>query len=83
MEYNNIIASKENGLPTMRGVEHIGLTAPNLDEATGFFVQVLGCEVVYTMGPFIQANPAQLKHSADWSNRAVGRLLWQSVISLG
>src|SRR6266567_46908 len=56
MESNNTITSKKSGLsglPTMRGVEHIRLTVPDLDKATEFFVQVLGCEVVYTMGPFI------------------------------
>jgi catechol 2,3-dioxygenase-like lactoylglutathione lyase family enzyme len=53
MEANDTLAAKPGGLPTMRGIEHIGLTVPNLDEATDFFVQVLGCEVVYTMGPFI------------------------------
>src|SRR6184192_3313282 len=53
MESNNTIASKNCGLPTMHGIEHVGLTVPNLDEATEFFVQVFGCEVVYTMGPFL------------------------------
>jgi glyoxylase I family protein len=35
----------------MRGVDHIGLTVPNLEEATEFFVHVLGCEVVYDLFP--------------------------------
>ncbi|HZR38589.1 MAG TPA: VOC family protein [Ktedonobacteraceae bacterium] len=52
MESDNPLVPKKSGLPTIRGVEHIGLTVPDLDEATRFFVQVLGCEVVYTMGPF-------------------------------
>lgn len=40
------------GLPGLRGVEHIGFTVPDLDEATRFFVEVIGCELVYSLGPF-------------------------------
>ncbi len=50
-EASNSNTSMENGLPGMRGIEHIGLTVPNLDEATEFFVNVLGCEVVYSLRP--------------------------------
>jgi len=50
---DTIIVPKRSGLPSLRGVEHIGLTVPDLDEATEFFVRVLGCEIVYTMGPFL------------------------------
>lgn len=38
------------GIPGMRGVEHIALTVPDLEEATRFFVDVLGCEVYYSIG---------------------------------
>ncbi len=33
----------------IRGIEHIGLTVPNLEDATEFFVNILGCEIVYTL----------------------------------
>ena len=39
-------------LPGIKGIEHIGLTVPGLEEAVEFFVQVLGCEPVYDIGPF-------------------------------
>ena len=39
-------------LPGLRGVDHIGITVPDLDEAIGFFVEVLGCEPFYELGPF-------------------------------
>lgn len=42
------------GLPGLRGTEHIGFTVPNLDEAERFFVDVIGCEKVYSLGPFIR-----------------------------
>ncbi len=44
-------ASTASTLPGIRGIEHIGLTVPNLEDATEFFVNILGCEVVYTSYP--------------------------------
>jgi len=41
-------------LPGLRGTEHIGFTVPDLDEAERFFVDVIGCEKVYSLGPFIR-----------------------------
>lgn len=40
------------GLPGLRGVEHIGFTVPDLEQATRFFVDVLGCEQFFDSGPF-------------------------------
>ena len=39
-------------LPGLRGTEHIGFTVPDLDQAERFFVDILGCELVYSLGPF-------------------------------
>lgn len=41
-----------NGIPGLRGTEHIGFTVPNLDEAVSFFRDVIGCEIFYSFGPF-------------------------------
>ncbi len=40
------------GLPGLMGIEHIGLTVPDMDAATTFFVEVLGAEVLFEVGPF-------------------------------
>ncbi|MDP5226726.1 MULTISPECIES: VOC family protein [Arthrobacter] len=40
------------GIPGLAGTEHIGFTVPDLEEATRFFVDVIGCELVYSLGPF-------------------------------
>lgn len=40
------------GLPGLRGTDHIGFTVPDLDEAIAFFVDVIGCEAFYELGPF-------------------------------
>ena len=38
-------------LPGMRGVNHIGLTVPDIDQAIAFFTDVMGCEKDLTFGP--------------------------------
>ncbi|MCC4118462.1 VOC family protein [Aromatoleum toluclasticum] len=40
------------GLPGLKGTDHIGFTVPNLEEAVDFFVNVIGCEAFYELGPF-------------------------------
>jgi len=44
------------GLPGLRGTDHIGITVPNLEEAVDFFVNVIGCEPLYELGPFDAAD---------------------------
>ncbi|MFT4149460.1 MAG: VOC family protein [Paracoccaceae bacterium] len=39
-------------LPGMRGVNHIGVTVPDLAQATSFFTDVLGCQKAMSFGPF-------------------------------
>lgn len=39
-----------NGIPGLRGTDHIGITVPDLDQAERFFVDVLGAVPVYTLG---------------------------------
>ncbi len=41
------------GLPGLAGCDHVGFTVPDIDAATTFFVDVIGCEVVFEIGPFI------------------------------
>jgi catechol 2,3-dioxygenase-like lactoylglutathione lyase family enzyme len=38
-------------LPGLRGVDHIGITVPNMEQATAFFIDVLGCELLYEREP--------------------------------
>jgi len=39
-------------MPGLRRLDHIGFTVPDLDEAQHFLVEVLGCEFLYSLGPF-------------------------------
>ena len=38
------------GIPGMRGIDHIGITVPDLDEAERFLIDVLGAQHIYTLG---------------------------------
>ena len=48
-------------LPGLTGVDHIGFTVPDLEQAREFLVEVLGCEYMYTLGPY--------QHADDWMSR--------------
>ncbi|MEI7780034.1 MAG: VOC family protein [Actinomycetes bacterium] len=45
-------------LPGLTGVDHIGFTVPDLARAHEFLVDVLGCEYMYSLGPF--------KNEGEW-----------------
>jgi catechol 2,3-dioxygenase-like lactoylglutathione lyase family enzyme len=40
------------GIPGLRRLDHVGFTVPDLDQASHFLVDVLGCEYLYSLGPF-------------------------------
>jgi len=52
------------GLPGLRSLDHIGVTVPDLEEATRFFVDVLGWEYLYSLGPF--------QDDGDWMSEHLG-----------
>jgi glyoxylase I family protein len=39
-------------LPSLAGCHHVGFTVPDIEAATAFFVNVIGCKVIYEVGPF-------------------------------
>ena len=55
-------AESPRGLPGLRGVEHIGFTVPDLEQATLFFTDVIGCQYVYSLGPIAD-------EQGDWMTR--------------
>lgn len=58
-------ATKGRGLPTLRGVEHVGFTVPDIEQATRFFVEVIGCRHIYSLAPIF--DPV-----GDWMLRHLG-----------
>lgn len=49
-------------IPGLSRVDHIGLTVPDLAQAREFFVDVLGCEYMYTLGPYQDAGTWVSEH---------------------
>lgn len=49
-------------MPGLRGAEHLGFTVPDLDEAERFLVDVLGAELVYSLGPFARDDDWMQEH---------------------
>ena len=50
------------GLPGLTGADHVGITVPNLEAATRFFVDVIGCNVIFEVGPFSSDDDWMEKH---------------------
>ncbi len=46
--------TSRRGIPGIRGTDHVGFTVPSMEEAHDFFVNVIGCNHVYSLGPFPQ-----------------------------
>ncbi|MFI6502581.1 VOC family protein [Nonomuraea typhae] len=49
-------------LPGLARLDHVGFTVPDLDEARDFLVDVLGCEYMYTLGPYADAGDWMAEH---------------------
>ncbi|GII64345.1 glyoxalase [Sphaerisporangium krabiense] len=64
-----------NGLPGLRRVDHIGFTVADLSEASRFLVEVLGCEYMYSLGPFRHDDGEWMLEHLNVHPRAVMRRL--------
>jgi catechol 2,3-dioxygenase-like lactoylglutathione lyase family enzyme len=63
-----------DGLPGLAGGDHIGFTVPDIEAATRFFVDVIGCEQVFEIGPF-QSDDDWMKVQLGVHPRAVVKSL--------
>jgi catechol 2,3-dioxygenase-like lactoylglutathione lyase family enzyme len=61
-------------IPQVTGVEHIGLTMPDVDVATCFFVDVIGAEVLYDIGPFENPDDWMAAHLAVHPGARIHRM---------
>jgi glyoxylase I family protein len=59
-------------LPGLAGCDHVGFTVPDLEAATRFFVDVIGCTVLFEAGPF-QADDDWMAEHLNVHPRAVIR----------
>ncbi len=49
----NGLESVETSVPGLLGLDHVGITVPDIDEAVGWFEDVLGCRAPLSFGPFL------------------------------
>ena len=61
------------GLPGLSRVDHVGFTVPDLEEARAFLVDVLGCEYLYSLGPFAHEDGDWMTEHLNVHPRAVMR----------
>jgi len=61
-------------LPGLSRLDHVGFTVPDLEVATRWLVDVLGCDYLYRVGPF-QADDGWMAEHLDVHPRAVMREL--------
>ena len=64
-----------SGLPGMRRLDHIGFTVPDLEQARAFLVDVLGCEYMYSLGPFRHDDSDWMREHLNVDPRTVMRQL--------
>jgi glyoxylase I family protein len=61
-------------IPGLSRLDHIGFTVPDLKEASRWLVDVLGCEYMYSLGPF-QSDDDWMAEHLDVDPRTVMRQL--------
>lgn len=61
-------------IPGLTGIEHIGLTVPDIDDATNFFATVIGAETLYDIGPFPSKDDWMANHLAMYPRATIRRL---------
>ena len=64
-----------HGLPGLTGLDHVGITVPDIEEATRFLVDVIGCEYLYTLGPLQDSEGSWMADHLNVHPRAVARTI--------
>jgi catechol 2,3-dioxygenase-like lactoylglutathione lyase family enzyme len=60
-------------IPGLRGVEHVGVTVPDIEQADRFLVDVIGCTHVYSTGPIAAPDSDRMKVQFNVDSSAVIR----------
>lgn len=61
-------------IPGLTGIEHIGLTVPDIEAASRFFSDVLGAEAIYDIGPFESPDDWMAQHLAVHPRARINKL---------
>lgn len=63
------------GIPGLTGVDHIGFTVPDLEQAHDFLLGVVGCTFLYSLGPFLRDDNDWMQEHLNVDPRTVMREL--------
>jgi catechol 2,3-dioxygenase-like lactoylglutathione lyase family enzyme len=61
-------------IPGLTGIDHVGLTVPEIDAASRFFTDVIGAETLYDIGPFPDADDWMANHLAPAKGQHIYRM---------
>jgi catechol 2,3-dioxygenase-like lactoylglutathione lyase family enzyme len=62
-------------IPGLTGIDHVGFTVPDLARAHAWLVDVIGCEYMYTLGPYRHDGSDWMREHLNVDPRAVMRQL--------
>jgi catechol 2,3-dioxygenase-like lactoylglutathione lyase family enzyme len=65
-----LCGSAQAALPGMKGPDHIGFTVPDINQAVRFFVDVIGCDAFYQLGPFADGKGSWMQANLNVHPRA-------------
>ncbi|HEV2551418.1 MAG TPA: VOC family protein [Stellaceae bacterium] len=63
-------AAPAQGVPTLRGHDHTGVTVPSMKEGLDFFVGIMGCKQVMSFGPFSDPHGTFMQDTLNVNPRA-------------
>ena len=63
------------GIPGLTGVDHIGFTVPDLAKAHAWLTDVIGCEYMYSLGPYRHDDTDWMREHLNVDPRTVMRQL--------
>ena len=58
-------------IPGIRGIDHIGVTVPDVEQAVTFFHDVIGCNEAFRFGPFMDDKGTFMQDLVNVNPRAV------------
>lgn len=61
----------EKTIPGVRGIDHIGVTVPDVEQAVAFFQDVVGCQEAFRFGPFMDDKGTFMQDLVNVHPRAV------------
>jgi catechol 2,3-dioxygenase-like lactoylglutathione lyase family enzyme len=66
-----LVGSASAEIPGITGMDHVGITVPDIAEAERFFVDIVGCEKAMSFGPFRDDEGTFMQDLLDVDPRAV------------